>query len=96
MSSAYMEGAQASAFAGWVCMGMGRGVEAMGKARVPVLDVYGEQDLPQVLKTAPARLAAIRATAGSGQVRIAGADHFFLGREKALEAAIRGFIEKLE
>jgi alpha/beta superfamily hydrolase len=54
---------------------------------LPVLDVYGEKDLPAVLSTAKARRATKQAV-------IPGADHFYNGKEAELARVLREFIEK--
>ena len=84
------------AFAAWVCMGLTGGFGGMGNVRVPVLDVYGENDLPVVLRADWRRRATIGNIEGSRQVRIDGADHHYLGREKELAAAIAGFVGGLK
>lgn len=82
MSQQYLEDAKSSPFAAWVSMGRGGAVPALP---LPVLDVYGENDLPAVLQSAGERRA-------TRQVAIAGADHFYNGREAELAAVIRGFV----
>jgi len=61
-----------------------------------VLDMYGEHDLPQVLRADSRRRNTIESIPGSKQVMIAGADHHYIGKEKELAAAIRGFIDGLK
>jgi pimeloyl-ACP methyl ester carboxylesterase len=92
MSQHYLESAKPSAFAAWICMGRGGG---LGKLGLPVLDVYGEKDDPVVLESAMARRAALERIAGSKQRIIAGADHFYTGKEDELARALREFIEAL-
>jgi len=58
-----------------------------------VLDLYGEKDYPGVLDGAAARAAAIRKIRGSGQVQVAGADHFFSGMESELMRQVRQFLD---
>ncbi|WP_197018976.1 DUF3530 family protein [Thioalkalivibrio sp. HK1] len=65
--------------------------------RVPVLDLFGSEEFPGVLRAAPERLAAIR-TAGnplSAQRVISGAGHFFKDREDALVDAVSEWLESL-
>jgi alpha/beta superfamily hydrolase len=86
MSQYYLENAAGSApFAGWVSLGRSGPIP---KLPLPVLDVYGEKDLPAVLQSAPERRASV-------QVRIAGADHFYNGREDELARLLREFIAGL-
>ena len=99
MSNVYYERTEQSAaqpaFDAWVCMGLTGGYGWMGHVKVPVLDVYGENDLPPVVRAAGRRqstLEGLPAAASSRQVRIAGADHHYAGREKELSAAIESFV----
>ena len=92
MSQAYFEGMPESPFAGWVCMGLSGPFGSMRNVRVPVLDVYGENDLPSVLRSDWRRRISVASLPGSRQVKIANADHFYSGKEKELVAAIDGFI----
>jgi alpha/beta superfamily hydrolase len=86
MSQHYLESAgSAMPFAGWVSLGRSGPVP---KLPLPVLDVYGEKDLPAVLESAPERRAAV-------QVRIAGADHFYNGKEAELAGLLKDFASGL-
>ncbi len=51
----------------------------LDKIKVPVLDIFGDQEYPAVLRDAPLRLAAIQKAGNpkSKQVRVVGADHYF-------------------
>ncbi len=60
----------------WVVIGMSDHA-SYRKVSVQVLDLYGENDLPEVLKTAHARNLSLQGKTGSRQQRIAHADHFF-------------------
>jgi pimeloyl-ACP methyl ester carboxylesterase len=72
-------------FAAWISMGRGG---SMPQLPLPVLDVYGEQDNPAVLKSVKERRA-------TRQVMIRGADHFYTGKEEELARVLREFIEAL-
>jgi pimeloyl-ACP methyl ester carboxylesterase len=85
MSQYYLERTPRAPFAAWVSLGRGGPVPALA---LPVLDVYGEKDSLAVLESAGARRAA-------KQVVIAGADHFYNGRESELARVLREFIERL-
>ena len=93
MSRAYWEKANDVPYAAWVCLGMPSELTGLRDQRVPILDVYGEFDLPAVRSGAPARAQAIAPIAGSRQLRIAGADHFYNGREAQLADVIVAFLE---
>ena len=95
MSNVYYEQTQAAPFSAWVCMGLTGGFGGMGNVKVPVLDLYGEKDLPQVLRADWRRRGTLSSIAGSKQVMIPGADHHYVGREKDLAAAIAAFLAAL-
>lgn len=96
MANVYYERTEASPFAAWVCMGLTGGFGGMRNVRVPVLDVYAEHDLPQVLRADGRRRFTLQSIEGSKQVRIAGADHSYTGREKELAGEVRAFIAGLK
>ena len=92
MSNVYYEEHADAPFAAWVCMGLTGGFGAMANVRVPVLDVYGENDLPQVMRADWRRRLTLAGIAGSRQVKIPGADHHYTGQEQELAAAIGAFM----
>jgi alpha/beta superfamily hydrolase len=96
MSNAYYEQKQDAPFSAWVCMGLTGGFGRMGNVKVPVLDLYGEKDLPQVLRADWRRRMTLNGIPGSAQVMIPAADHHFTGRENQLATVIRGFVERLK
>ena len=96
MSNVYYEKTPDAPFAAWICMGLTGGYGGMQNVHVPVLDMYGEHDLPNVLRADSRRRSTISAIAGSKQVMIPGADHHYIGREKDLAAVIRDFVDGLE
>ena len=67
-----------------------RGLEDL---KFPVLDIYGERDLPQVLAHNAARAEVLRTVTGARSTAIAGADHFFDGEEGPLIDAIGQFLD---
>jgi len=71
-------------------------LEALKKMNLPVLDLFGSQDLPGVKFAAKKRLAASRKSENIifSQVEIEGADHFFNGLDEILIARIRNWIER--
>ncbi len=64
---------------------------------VPVLDLYGSEDLPGVIDSAPRRLEAAHAGENSTyrQVRVDGANHFFDGRDQELVDEVNRWLENL-
>ena len=92
MSNAYLDRTAKPDFRAWVALGLGAPFSArLAQApRMPVLDVYGELDLDVVRESAPSR-AKVAVSSGGRQHRIAGADHFYAGRESELVSLIAGF-----
>jgi hypothetical protein len=96
MSNVYFERTSYAPFAAWVCMGRSGAFGRMGGAQLPVLDVYGEQDLPNVLGARWRRHLTLDGIPGSKQVMIAAADHHYTGREKELAAEIKAFLATIK
>ena len=86
MANEYFDEAAASPYRAWVCLGLTGGFSwATYRSARPILDVYGENDLPSVTGAAwRRRLTIAVAPQGSQQAEVAGADHFFAGREAGL------------
>ena len=76
----------------WVSLGMSPN-ENIGALKLNVLDLYGEKDLPEVLKNAPKRAVSLSAKAGSRQQVMPGADHFFAGMDKEMVSAVAAFLK---
>jgi len=96
MSNVYFERTSYAPFAAWVCLGRSGAFGRMGGAQLPVLDVYGEQDLPNVLGARWRRHLTLDGIPGSKQVMVAAADHHYTGREKELAAEIRAFLATIK
>ena len=78
-----------------VLVGIGSGTfEPVGAVKFPVLDLYGEKDLPQVLKNANQRAQVIKKIKGSAQIMAPKADHFFNGEDDALVKYVKSFLDK--
>lgn len=85
----------ASAIDAWVSVGIVSPSVYLQPERfnAPVLDIYGEKDFPVVLQHAAARAEAIKRVRGSGQMSIAGADHYFNGAESELVRHVKRFLD---
>jgi len=60
---------------------------------IPVLDIFGSQDLDNVKKTAPMRkLALVKSNPLNRQVEISGADHLFTGLNDTLVLSIHNWL----
>jgi alpha/beta superfamily hydrolase len=92
MSNVYYEQTADAPFGAWICMGLTGGFGRMGNVKVPVLDLYGENDLPSVRRADWRRRLTLASIGGSKQVMIAGADHHYAGKEKELTAQIVAFL----
>jgi pimeloyl-ACP methyl ester carboxylesterase len=103
MSNVYLDQTVAPPFAAWICMGLTGGFQSrvMGitlpilSVKLPILDVYGEKDLPQSVGAAPRRASAIANLPKSKQVRIGGADHFYTSKENDLTNVIDTWLKSL-
>jgi pimeloyl-ACP methyl ester carboxylesterase len=90
---------------GFVAIGIGAyakdermdSIKALEKIKIPVLDIFGSEDLETVLSSIDDRAAAARKAGNKNytQVKVAGANHMFDGKEDALIEAIAGWLEKL-
>jgi pimeloyl-ACP methyl ester carboxylesterase len=90
----------ASAF---VAIGMSSGAshagrdnaELLRKIEIPVLDLFGENDLEAVVSGAGARAEAAADHAGYHQAQVPGADHFFDGQEDALIEVVGQWLDEV-
>lgn len=103
MANVYLDRSEITPFMAWVSMGVtGRyttrmlGLDLpMLRIDLPVLDIYGSEDpLPGVVAAAGAREYSLSSFAGSRQVRITGADHFFARKEDQVVAAIADWLTR--
>ena len=94
MSNLFLAGTPDHGVAAWVSIGIVPSEFAEpGKLRLPVLDIYGERDFPQVLQQAEARANVLRTLRGSAQIEVAGADHYFGGSERELVRQVKQFLD---
>jgi Protein of unknown function (DUF3530) len=95
MSNVYYERTQNAPYSAWICMGRSGEFGRMGNVRVPVLDLYGENDLGSVRRADWRRRIVLNTIPGSKQMMISGADHFYAGKEKELAGVIAAFLARL-
>jgi len=69
---------------------------ALKNIKVPVLDIFGSNDLPTVLKGEKAKAATARKAGNKNytQVKIIGANHFFDNKDDVLVKRVRGWLAK--
>ncbi len=90
MSRVYLTDKPDPAVKAWASLGIpGDDYKAL---RMPVLDLYGENDLPPVLATAAQRKQSL-ASKASRQIVVPRSDHFFSGHEAEMVAAVADFLD---
>ena len=95
MSSDYLKHNPAAPLFAWVSVSITNdALGSLGALKFPVLDLYGEHDLPQVLDNNNARAKVIRQIKGSVQIMAPNADHFFDGQDEALVKYVSHFLDK--
>ncbi len=79
---------------GWVALSMGGNDDYAG-LKLPILDVYGEYDLPQVLTNNRKRALSLKKVLHAKQIKIGKADHFYNQHEDELLKVVQDFLNKL-
>lgn len=69
---------------------------ALQKVKLPILDIYGSQDIEPVLSTATERASEARRAENRDyrQVEVLGADHFFSGLDDELVKRVRAWLQR--
>ncbi|MDP1717751.1 MAG: hypothetical protein Q8L40_06710, partial [Burkholderiales bacterium] len=93
MTNVFLNKTAAPQIDAWITIGISGAFTEPASFRAPVLDLYGEKDLPAVLENAEKRAAAISRVRGSAQIQVGGADHFFSGMEAELVRHVRQFLD---
>lgn len=70
-------------------------LDRFSQVDLPLLDIYGSVDIPQVLKTADRRAQVVKKNLAYRQVEIEGADHYFRYADGALVKTIYGWIRRV-
>jgi pimeloyl-ACP methyl ester carboxylesterase len=89
MSRVYLTGKPDAAVVAWASLGIS--VDDYKGVKMPILDLYGENDLPGVLKNTEKRKKSLGKD--SKQVKIDRADHFFNGHEAKMVSEVAGFLD---
>lgn len=79
----------------WVFISIVNGLEDMFRIKVPVLDVFGTLDWQVTRYGAEERRAQILKIAGSEQVIVQGAEHFFDRKQEELTGIIAAFLGRV-
>jgi pimeloyl-ACP methyl ester carboxylesterase len=79
----------------WAFIGIINGLEEMFRIKIPVLDVFGSKDWEITQVGAYERKKQIDKVAGSQQVVVPDALHFFEGKEDQLVKVVVGFLDQV-
>ncbi len=90
MSLEYFTAQPDPAIKAWASLGPS--FAGYASVKLPILDLYGENDLPPVLGNAATRKGSL-ANPSSRQVVVAYTDHFFTGHEGDMVAAVADFLK---
>lgn len=93
MTARYFEKNPGDGLAAWVAIGAPATLD-YGKLKLPVLDLYGENDLPAVLQTAKSRAKGLTGHKKSTQIVAPKADHFFEGRDEQLVGLVKDYLDQ--
>jgi pimeloyl-ACP methyl ester carboxylesterase len=93
MANYYLSRATDGPVRAWVFIGIINGLEDMVRIRIPVLDIFGGRDWDVTRVGADERRRQIERIAGSRQVMVSGAQHFFEGQQDRLVSEITAFLE---
>ena len=92
MSNVYFQQTPDAPYAAWIAMGVTGRILPLKSNSLPVLDLYGQNDLPVNLKSAWLRRAHLMLLPQSQQIMIANADHHYAGVETEAARAIIDFV----
>ncbi len=95
MANQYLIKTDDNSVRAWVFIGIINGLEEMFRIKIPVLDVYGSDDWQVTRWGADERRAQILKIAGSAQVVVPQAQHFFEQRERELVAIAVKFLDNV-
>jgi pimeloyl-ACP methyl ester carboxylesterase len=101
MATYYLAG-EPQTISALVGVGMSGGAEdprmdnlvSLSKVRVPVLDIYGQNDLESVLASSAERAKAAADNPAYSQVQVPNADHFFDGQGEALSELVVEWLDE--
>lgn len=91
MSLDYFTGKPDPAVKAWASLGPS--FKGYASVNLPILDLYGDNDLPAVLGNAAARKGSL-ANPTSRQVVVAKTDHFFTGHEGEMVGTVADFLKE--
>jgi len=79
---------------GYIAIGMPESnVQYLAKIKLPLLDLYGSDDLPNVLSASQSRKKASATNTAYQQKKVKDADHFFEGQDDALIQTVLAWLQ---
>jgi pimeloyl-ACP methyl ester carboxylesterase len=93
MSNVYFQNTPDSPYAAWIAMGLTGRILSIGSNSLPILDLYGENDIPPNLKSAWLRRIYLWFQPNCEQRMIAKADHHYAGFEKDAAETVIDFLQ---
>jgi hypothetical protein len=93
MSNYFLVGGTHPAISAWVAIGITGAFRDPAKLKLPILDIYGEDDFKQVLAGASARAHVLKHLPGARQICVTGTDHFFEAQVDELLQQTRRFLD---
>ena len=94
MTNHYLVSRADAGVAAWVTIGIPGNFEQGGKLRLPILDLYGENDLPSVLGSAKNRAQTVAGVPHSRQTVAPHTDHFFTGKDDELVRYVGTYLDQ--
>lgn len=92
MTHFYLVNNPDSGVSGWAALGISE-VEDFSRINMPVLDLYGVNDFPWVLKGVNKRGESLQNKTGSKQVSVQKADHFYTSHEAEMVNQVKTFLD---
>ena len=93
MANEYLINNDTVPYNAWICIGVTGRILSPSSVKLPTLDLYGENDLEPTRRAAPLRrMMKLFMPSGSEQVEVAGADHYFAGKENDAASEIVKFV----
>lgn len=94
MANQYLIRTEDESVGAWVFIGILQGLAEMYRIRIPVLDVFGDDDFTVTMWGADERRKQIEKNPASAQVKVKDAKHFFEGREDDLVRITVDFLDR--
>ena len=94
MTQYYLSKTPTAPVQAWVSIGISM-PEPYAKLKLPILDLYGAEDLPAVLANASARAEELKANPASKQIVAPATDHFFNNRDAELVKYVKDYLDSI-